>query len=40
MRKLVGVFTLMAVMALLYGCGTRGPLYLPEQRYPQPQQDK
>ncbi|WP_109015041.1 LPS translocon maturation chaperone LptM [Novimethylophilus kurashikiensis] len=40
MRKLVEVFALVAVITLLYGCGTRGPLYLPEQRYPQPQQDK
>lgn len=25
--------------ALLVGCGTTGPLYIPEQRYPQEAQD-
>lgn len=25
---------------LLVGCGTKGPLYVPEQRYPQEAQDK
>ena len=24
--------------AFLAGCGTKGPLYIPEQRYPQPGQ--
>ena len=24
--------------AVLAGCGTKGPLYIPEQRYPQPAQ--
>jgi len=24
----------------LVGCGTRGPLYIPEQRYPQKTQDE
>lgn len=29
----------MAGYALLVGCGTTGPLYIPEQRYPQETQE-
>ncbi|MCX7627169.1 MAG: lipoprotein [Methylophilaceae bacterium] len=25
---------------MLTACGAKGPLYLPEQKYPQPQQDR
>lgn len=33
--------TLMIVSyAILMGCGTQGPLYIPEQRYPQKTQDE
>ncbi|HEY3327932.1 MAG TPA: lipoprotein [Novimethylophilus sp.] len=27
------------ISLMLTACGAKGPLYLPEQRYPQPQQD-
>ena len=33
------LFTLVliaAVSSIFAGCGTKGPLYIPEQRYPQP----
>ncbi|MFM9913176.1 MAG: LPS translocon maturation chaperone LptM [Methylophilaceae bacterium] len=36
MKKLI--FSLIAVL-LLSACGAKGPLYLPEQKYPQPQQE-
>ena len=37
--------TFLSICALLFyvalvGCGTQGPLYIPEQRYPQKAQDK
>ncbi len=34
MRKLINIF-LFTVYFLLTACGTKGPLYIPEQRYPQ-----
>lgn len=34
MRKLV----LMIVLTFLGGCGVKGPLYLPDQMYPQPKE--
>jgi len=35
-------FALIALVfyVALVGCGTRGPLYIPEQRYPQKTQDE
>lgn len=36
MRK-VSFFLLIAVM--LTACGAKGPLYIPEKQYPQPQQE-
>lgn len=37
MRK-VSFFLLGVIM--LSACGAKGPLYIPEQQYPQPQQNK
>jgi len=37
MRK---VSFILLVGMLLTACGAKGPLYLPEKQYPQPQQDK
>lgn len=31
---------MIASYALLMGCGTQGPLYIPEQRYPQKTQNE
>ncbi|MFW5431821.1 MAG: LPS translocon maturation chaperone LptM [Methylophilaceae bacterium] len=31
---------LLIFYAALAGCGTKGPLYIPEQRYPQKTQDE
>tara|TARA_B110000977_G_C11040693_1_gene478765 strand:+ start:529 stop:744 length:216 start_codon:yes stop_codon:yes gene_type:complete len=31
---------MLAIYTSLIGCGTLGPLYIPEQRYPLPTQDK
>lgn len=31
---------MLASYSLLMGCGTQGPLYIPEQRYPQETQDQ
>lgn len=36
MKKLI--FSLIVVL-LLNACGAKGPLYLPEKRYPQPTQE-
>ncbi len=35
-------FTILALTAYLFvvGCGTTGPLYIPEQRYPQKTQEE
>jgi predicted small lipoprotein YifL len=36
MSKLtIGTAMLCLAYAVLAGCGTKGPLYIPEQRYPQ-----
>ncbi len=35
MRKTLIYTLLIAAYAAIYGCGTTGPLYIPEQRYPQ-----
>lgn len=35
MRKTLIYSLFIATYATLYGCGTTGPLYIPEQRYPQ-----
>jgi predicted small lipoprotein YifL len=35
MRKTLIYTLLIAAYAVIYGCGTTGPLYIPEQRYPQ-----
>ena len=32
---LVGIVYISMVCGMLIGCGTKGPLYIPEQRYPQ-----
>ncbi|MDI1308769.1 MAG: lipoprotein [Methylotenera sp.] len=34
MARLIGVIILASL--LCGGCGTKGPLYIPEQQYPQP----
>jgi predicted small lipoprotein YifL len=33
--KIVRLFLLAAICCMLNGCGTKGPLYIPEQQYPQ-----
>ncbi|MFV1921096.1 MAG: lipoprotein [Methylotenera sp.] len=35
MRKTLIYLLLISVYTALHGCGTTGPLYIPEQRYPQ-----
>ena len=35
MRKIFVYILLTSIYGFLYGCGTTGPLYIPEQRYPQ-----
>lgn len=35
MRQTLIYTLLIAAYAALHGCGTTGPLYIPEQRYPQ-----
>ncbi|MGJ8619301.1 MAG: LPS translocon maturation chaperone LptM [Methylophilaceae bacterium] len=35
MRKTLIYAFLIAAYVALFGCGTTGPLYIPEQRYPQ-----
>lgn len=34
-EKIVHIFLLAAICCALNGCGTKGPLYIPEQQYPQ-----
>lgn len=34
-EKIVRIFLLAAICYALNGCGTKGPLYIPEQQYPQ-----
>ena len=38
MPKTFLMFVVLISVAVLAGCGTKGPLYIPEQRYPQPAQ--
>jgi predicted small lipoprotein YifL len=33
------ILFLILISLILSACGTKGPLYLPEKRYPQPQQE-
>ena len=33
--KLSLIIAVLCTQAVLVGCGTKGPLYIPEQRYPQ-----
>ena len=33
--KVIGLVYISMICGLLAGCGTKGPLYIPEQRYPQ-----
>jgi predicted small lipoprotein YifL len=33
--KIVRIFFVFITYLTLVGCGTKGPLYIPEQRYPQ-----
>jgi predicted small lipoprotein YifL len=35
MLKNIHVLVVFAAYFVLIGCGTKGPLYIPEQRYPQ-----
>jgi predicted small lipoprotein YifL len=34
-RCMVRILLLVAICGALNACGTKGPLYIPEQRYPQ-----
>lgn len=38
MLKTCLTILMLTIYALLIGCGTTGPLYIPEQRYPLPPQ--
>jgi predicted small lipoprotein YifL len=40
MTKTVLTILVLACHTVLVGCGTTGPLYIPEQRYPQKTQDE
>lgn len=40
MSKTFLSFLMLISYVLLVGCGTQGPLYIPEQRYPQKTQDE
>jgi predicted small lipoprotein YifL len=40
MTKTFLTILVIASYAILVGCGTTGPLYIPEQRYPQKTQDE
>lgn len=40
MTKTFLTIVAIASYAVLVGCGTTGPLYIPEQRYPQKTQDE
>jgi len=35
-KNTVHILLLLSVCFALYGCGTKGPLYIPEKEYPQP----
>jgi predicted small lipoprotein YifL len=35
-KNIVRMFLLTAICCALNSCGTKGPLYIPEQQYPQP----
>lgn len=35
MKLSINFFLYPLLCAVLFGCGTKGPLYIPEQRYPQ-----
>jgi predicted small lipoprotein YifL len=35
-KNMVRIFLLATICFALNGCGTKGPLYIPEQQYPQP----
>ncbi len=32
---MISLFYVLMACVMLVGCGTKGPLYIPEQRYPQ-----
>jgi predicted small lipoprotein YifL len=34
-KNTIDILLLLSVCFALYGCGTKGPLYIPEQQYPQ-----
>jgi predicted small lipoprotein YifL len=34
-KSMLSIVMLCLTYAVLSGCGTKGPLYIPEQRYPQ-----
>ncbi len=34
-KSMLSIVMLCLAYAVLSGCGTKGPLYIPEQRYPQ-----
>lgn len=34
------ILMILLASLMLAACGSKGPLYLPEKQYPQPQQDK
>lgn len=34
-KKIITVLFLIIACCVLSGCGTKGPLYIPEQQYPQ-----
>jgi len=38
MLKTCLTILMLSIYTLLIGCGTTGPLYIPEQRYPLPQE--
>lgn len=40
MLKSILATVVLATITALTGCGTTGPLYIPEQRYPLPPQDE
>lgn len=40
MSKPFLIILMLASYAVLVGCGTTGPLYIPEQRYPQKTQEE
>ena len=40
MFKTLLTISMLATVTVLASCGTTGPLYIPEQRYPLPAQDE